>query len=241
MLRPVLCVFAMLIATAVPAGLRADTASDTVLTARRMEALRAQPDRLLAFLAAMPKGGDLHNHADGSVYAENLLAWAIADGACYMPATFVLDEGCGTGEEPLAAAIHRNANLATDIVRALSMETFEPTTESGHDHFFNAFGKFGSVAAKHKGRVVASASSEAARAGVSYLELMTAVDVGEARRASIEATVAFDPVTSLPTMRRSTCRSQRSCPRPSRRRMRSKPRGARASAAPRPLPIRHAA
>jgi adenosine deaminase len=195
MLRPVLCALALFIAAGVPAGLRADTASDAARTAQRMETLRAQPDRLLAFLAAMPKGGDLHNHADGSVYAENLLAWAIADGACYTPATLVLDETCGTGAEPLAAGVARDPNLAATIVRALSMETFEPRTESGHDHFFNTFGKFGAIAAKHPDRVLAAATADAARAGVSYLELMTAVDVGAARAAAQQTAAAhpFDP------------------------------------------------
>ena len=122
MLRPLICALAvLLIIGGTPLALRADPPSDAALTAQRMETLRAQPQKLLAFLAAMPKGGDLHNHADGSVYAEDLLAWAIADGACYVPATFVLDEACATGNVPLAAGIAADPNLAAEIVRALSM------------------------------------------------------------------------------------------------------------------------
>jgi adenosine deaminase len=199
--RRLLCVLAIVLVVCLPAALPAKTIaasapSDAVLTARRMEMLRAHPDRLLAFFAAMPKGADLHNHADGSVYAEDLLAWAIADGACYVPATFVLDERCGTGSVPLATGIASDANLAASIVRALSMETFAPHGESGHDHFFNTFGKFSSVAAKHPDRVLAAATADAARDGVSYLELMTALDVGESFAAAHDAGVAhpFDPV-----------------------------------------------
>ena len=195
MLRPLLCALAVAFAAGTPLGLRADALTDAQVTAQRMETLRARPDRLAAFLAALPKGGDLHNHADGSVYAENILAWGIADGACYAPDTLALDESCAPGSVQLAASIARDSNLAVSLVRAMSMETFAPGAESGHDHFFNTFGKFGSVAGRHRDRILAAATSDAARAGVSYLELMTAFDSAAARGAGLEAatTHPFDP------------------------------------------------
>src|SRR5208337_283809 len=39
-------------------------------TAHYMESIRQQPSLLLAFLREMPKGGDLHNHLAGAIYAE---------------------------------------------------------------------------------------------------------------------------------------------------------------------------
>ena len=33
-------------------------------------------------LQRMPKGGDLHNHLSGAVYAESYLRWAAQDGKC---------------------------------------------------------------------------------------------------------------------------------------------------------------
>jgi adenosine deaminase len=39
-------------------------------TARYMDSVRSQPPLLLAFLRRMPKGGDLHNHLSGAIYAE---------------------------------------------------------------------------------------------------------------------------------------------------------------------------
>ncbi|MGZ7106922.1 MAG: adenosine deaminase, partial [Candidatus Angelobacter sp.] len=38
-------------------------------TARYFESIRSQPLLLHAFLQQMPKGGDLHNHLSGAVYA----------------------------------------------------------------------------------------------------------------------------------------------------------------------------
>jgi hypothetical protein len=52
-----------LLVAGAPLPLRADVPSEAALTAQRMETLRS----LVAFLAAMPKGGDLHDHADGAV------------------------------------------------------------------------------------------------------------------------------------------------------------------------------
>ena len=40
---------------------------------RHFESIRRQHPLLLAFLQEMPKGGDLHNHLSGAVYAETLI------------------------------------------------------------------------------------------------------------------------------------------------------------------------
>ena len=41
-------------------------------TERYFQSIRNNPNLLLAFLRAMPKGGDLHNHLTGAIYAESL-------------------------------------------------------------------------------------------------------------------------------------------------------------------------
>ena len=41
------------------------------------------PVKLRNFLLRMPKGGDLHNHLTGTVYAESYLGWAAEDGKCW--------------------------------------------------------------------------------------------------------------------------------------------------------------
>src|SRR5579884_4245601 len=49
---------------------------------RYFESIRNSPPLLEAFLREMPKGGDLHNHLSGAVYAESYLQFAIHDGLC---------------------------------------------------------------------------------------------------------------------------------------------------------------
>ena len=41
------------------------------------------PVKLRNFLLRMPKGGDLHNHLTGTIYAESYLGWAAEDGKCW--------------------------------------------------------------------------------------------------------------------------------------------------------------
>jgi hypothetical protein len=55
---------------------------DTVVTAARFAAARDDHTTLRAFLYRMPKGGDLHTHLAGAVYAERFLAWAAQEDLC---------------------------------------------------------------------------------------------------------------------------------------------------------------
>jgi len=65
-------------------------ASTEAQTERYYESIRKDPNLLVAFLLEMPKGGDLHNHLSGAIYAETLIDWAAANGSCVDPATFLL-------------------------------------------------------------------------------------------------------------------------------------------------------
>ena len=68
-------------------------------TARHYDSIRRQPSLLLAFLREMPKGGDLHNHLFGAIYAESLINFAARDNFCVDRTTSVLiappcDDAC---------------------------------------------------------------------------------------------------------------------------------------------------
>lgn len=183
---------AALLVAAASAAAGAQTAStDEARTALRFAAVRSDPDRLFAFLAAMPKGADLHNHASGAVYAENYVAWAFADNGCYVAERMAL-AACGTGTQTLADGVARDPELVQSLVRALSMQSFVPGAESGHDHFFATFGKFGALSGKYPGRVTAAATRDAARNGVERLELMQNVGAFD-DLAALAAAAPFDP------------------------------------------------
>src|SRR5690242_5326627 len=59
-------------------------------TARYFESIRKSPPQELAFLLKLPKGGDLHNHLSGSIYAETYIQWAADKGLCIDTRTMIL-------------------------------------------------------------------------------------------------------------------------------------------------------
>jgi adenosine deaminase len=65
---------------------------------RRFVELRKSPLELYAFLYRMPKGGDLHNHLSGAVYAETFLKAAAEEHLCIdTKALAIVAAPCGEG------------------------------------------------------------------------------------------------------------------------------------------------
>jgi adenosine deaminase len=145
-------------------------------TARHLETIRTRPVKLRAFLKAMPKGADLHNHLSGAVPTETLIRFAVEDRLCIdatftaTPAPATAGGPCPAGQRPVADSVSDKAFLG-QIVRAWSMEGFQPGAESGHNHFFATFGKF-SLATARKGDMLAEVAKINARQRVGYLETL---------------------------------------------------------------------
>jgi adenosine deaminase len=142
----------------------------------RLAQLRADPPALYAFLLRMPKGGDLHNHLTGAVYAESYLDAAAEDGLCANLRAGSLvppskDGGCVDGDVPAARAASDNA-LRNALIDSFSMRDFWPGRESAHDHFFATFTKFNAVKPEHRGAFLADLTRRAAEQNESYLEVM---------------------------------------------------------------------
>jgi len=149
-------------------------AGNTARTAAYFESIRDEPVELGILLREMPKGGDLHNHIDGAVYAESFLKWAALDGLCVSkPDLAIVPAPCDAskGQIPAAAGVQDEA-LYTQLVDALSMKDFVPGTESGHDHFFATFAKFSPASAMRAASMLAEVANRAGAENVSYLELM---------------------------------------------------------------------
>ena len=142
--------------------------------------MRDNPERLAAFLRAFPKGADLHNHLSGAIYAESYIGWAIDDGACIDKAKLALAPAPCTGALVPAAAARDDKALYAALVRSLSMQDFQPDGETGHDHFFATFNKFG-AAPNREGDMLAETMTRAAADHTVYLELMTSPGMTEAR------------------------------------------------------------
>lgn len=137
-------------------------------------AIRAQPPALWAFLKDMPKGGDLHSHLSGAIYAESMIGWAAEDGLCVDSKTLtVLRPPCdAAGGRPEMKDAQMDAVLYRRMIDAWSMRNAETSGLSGHDQFFDSFGKFSQANKGRTGDMLAEVASRAKAGGVNYLELM---------------------------------------------------------------------
>ena len=173
------------------------TAHAAALTAGEARANRAflaaralgKPE-LYAFLKPMPKGGELHMHLSGAIYAETFIAEAARQGLCVAPVEhgappvpegqdavrlFAPADGktgaCGAGQVAAADALKRQT-LYDDLIDSFSMRAFVPTEGiSGHDQFFATFDRFSGLKA-YEGEWLDEVATRAAAQNEQYLEIM---------------------------------------------------------------------
>jgi hypothetical protein len=154
-------------------------------TSLSLERVRKQPQLLLAFVHDLPKGGDLHNHLDGAIYAEDLIDFA-ADGSLCVDRTSsrLLAPPCDSCEsytaKPAARCGYGDHVLYNEMIDAWSMRNWRPGDESGHDHFFAAFDKFGLASHTHVAEAIAAATNRAGMDQLQYVEFMHTADAGAA-------------------------------------------------------------
>jgi hypothetical protein len=146
--------------------------SDEEVTARVFEALHGDSARLEVFLHAMPKGGDLHSHLSGAIYAESFLRWAAEDRLCLDGATLVVVPPPCDAARGRPAVASATAGLRDRLIDAFSTRNYKPAVENGHERFFGTFGRFGLVSAAHTGDMLAEVASRAASGEVRYVEVM---------------------------------------------------------------------
>jgi hypothetical protein len=168
--RPALIVACLLVQAASPSR------GPEARTANYFDQVRDKPVALAIFLRSLPKGGDLHNHLAGAVYAESLIKWGVEGGLCVRLADHSLTTPpCDPdhGALPLAQALAASPSLYHDLVDAFSMrDLIAHAGVSGHDQFFASFDRFGPAMAGHTPEMIAEAANRAAADHVDYLELM---------------------------------------------------------------------
>jgi adenosine deaminase len=172
-------------------GVFADEAS----TAARLESLREDPLLLRRFLEQMPKGGDLHQHLSGAVYAESFAALAAKDNLC-IDTTALAYTTCNaqSATQAPAAQAFTDGTLYTKMLDAMSMRQFRADSESGHDRFFATFGRFGAVSRNHTSEMLTEVVARFARENVDYIESLFGQDLGAARNLGrkLPAGASFD-------------------------------------------------
>lgn len=185
---------------------RPDNEAET-RTAALFDSIRDNPARLVDFLRQMPKGGDLHSHLTGAIYAENYIALAARYNLCWDTQSASIIR-CGlAGAQPISAILADETptaggtnpknpkkidkvGLYRAIVDALSMRNWQQSGRNAHDQFFDSFGKFG-AATGHLDEMLAEVMRRAAAENLSYLELMVTLDDGASK--DIAAGLTWDP------------------------------------------------
>jgi len=166
-------------------------------TARYFDSIRKQPPLLLAFLRDMPKGGDLHNHLDGAIYAEDLIDFAADGNLCVDRTSSHLlappcDDSCANyTSKPQARCGYGDQVLYNQMIDAWSMRNWNAGNESGHDHFFASFAKFVLASHTHTAEAIAAATNRAGMDHLQYVEYMDTAD-GDAA-AALATKVEWNP------------------------------------------------
>ena len=172
---------------------------------REFDSIKTDPVRLRAFLQAMPKGGDLHNHVTGAVYAESYIRWAAELGLCVDSSAVALVECTDKVTRPAKDAFS-DPVLYRTLIDALSVRNLGVSAprKPGHDQFFDTFPRFDAIVDRRRGESLAEIVRRAAAQHVFYLELTSTWDLGVplAAAAKVEAELAGrsdvnDPLSDL--------------------------------------------
>lgn len=150
-----------------------------VNTERYYQTIKKQSDiaRLTLFLAQMPKGGDLHNHYSGALYAETYLERADSLNYKIDTITFQLQSSkLPTGGSFITID---SLNKRPDLYRAV-IEKWSDLDYFNHfhiqdppdQHFFNTFYYFGSISGTDYRKGLEELKVRALRENVQYIETM---------------------------------------------------------------------
>jgi adenosine deaminase len=150
------------------------TSSYSQATNDYFENIRENEVALTAFFSHMPKGGDLHHHFSGSIYAEPLLQRAIADDFYLNTETMdVRKEKPSTGDWQLFSTLKTNGTLDSyqqKIMRKWSIKDYNNVDYPSDKLFFESFMKFEPAIKGNFGQGLLELKNRAISENVSYIE-----------------------------------------------------------------------
>ena len=168
-----------IIAMTIAASGNTVSAQDAALKARMAGAAltwSGENGRLRQVMQSLPKGGDIHNHLQGAVYAESWIEWAAEDGLCAdmenLALKFKVADSCQQSGWIEAAEAQADDSMRRDLVNAMSTRSYVPTLNwSGHNDFFETFFHMASKP-ERLGDALAEVAARAGHQNILYLELM---------------------------------------------------------------------
>ena len=138
------------------------------------EKIRNNEAELTAFFTQMPKGGDLHHHYSGSIYAEPLLAHAIAEDFYLNTQTMTVSKEKQDGTDwVLFSTLHKNGeldNYKQKIMHKWSVKDYNNVDYPSDKLFFESFMKFEPATKDNFGAGLLELKNRAIKENVSYIE-----------------------------------------------------------------------
>jgi len=156
--------------------------ADEQSAAAELERIKEDPIALRQFLYRLPKGGNLHTHLGGNVYAEYFLLWAAEDGKCIdLKAHAIRLPPCdANADRPLASEVIDNPDIVNQLIDAMSVRNYQRREMSGHNQFFATFARFQTGMFGREGDVIAKVTARTARQQNYYIEMMQSNGMFEA-------------------------------------------------------------
>ena len=149
------------------------------------------------FMTKMPKGGDLHHHYPGTLYAETFLEWMEERGWLINPCDLTILLPNETPPSPECAGITVGALVADGERYRRLLMLWSNKDFSNHFHlqpppdsnFFNTFHYFGRISGEDNRTGLAIVKERAVSENVSYVETML-------ERVGVQTTMFFDGATA---------------------------------------------
>jgi hypothetical protein len=168
------------------------------------EKIRNNEAALTAFFSQMPKGGDLHNHYAGSLYAESILKEAITENFYLNMQTMAVSKlRPAAGSWELFSTLQNVGQLdkyKEKIMQKWSVKDYNNVDYPSDKLFFESFDKFWPAADGHFEQGLLELKNRAIKENLSYLELqvspvlfeMKSEDLNGYNRRLRELSVAHD-------------------------------------------------
>ena len=130
----------------------------------------------------MPKGGNIHQHAIGAIYAEKFIQFALRD-SCYInPVNYQLyynRQSALTWRDSSAILINTllndQPNKRDSIIDYWSVRNYQKFNREGRNWFFNTFMKIIPAFVGHESEILTELCQKAAEENIQYIETMFGV------------------------------------------------------------------
>lgn len=144
-----------------------------------LESIRNNEAELTAFFSQMPKGGDLHHHFSGSIYAEPLLERAIKEDFYLNIETMEVSKiKPSNGNWGLFSMLKKRGELDAykqKIIEKWSVKDYNQVSYPSDKLFFESFNKFSSLLDGNFGAGLLELKNRAKKENLSYIETQFAL------------------------------------------------------------------